>query len=932
MLGLVSFAPQRVAAVPATARLHLMTQPDGTTFQFRLRGDEWFHWHETPDGHPLAIDMKTHYWVYALPGGVGVALRSTAIVGQQPPPIAPWQPVPPALPKRASMNARRLARRQSVARSMTGMSGVANIPVILINFPDRSAAYSPFDFYTLLFNSSHSMANLYREMSRGKFTVSPGPDGIVGWYTAAHPHDYYGADLGSNGSAAKTDGSSSDAHPGELVAEAVDAADAAGFDFAPYDQNGDGAVDTVEVIHEGTDQAESGISTDIWSHEGTLSDDQYYNGDGPGVIATRAGVFVNKYIILPELSASGLATVGTFCHEYGHVLGLPDLYDVDYSSEGLGAWSLMAYGGNNGIATPGDTPAHMDAWCKMQLGWVTPLVPTANKFGARIPAAENASFAYKLWSNGAPNNEYYLVENRQQTGFDAALPGAGLLIYHVDDAKSSDTNQDNTQEWYPGHSRSGHYHVALAQADGLYDLEQSAPRAAAENLGDAGDPYPGSTRNRNFADLTSPGSRSYVGAKTNVGVVNISDSAPVMTADVLVTLVFPPNDDFAKAQTLNGSSGRVMGTNVNATREAGEPAYKGNGKADGGKSVWYRYTAPAGGRLILTTAGSKFNTLLSVYTGTVVNALTSVGSNDDAAGRTDGASVVALSVTGGKTYYIKIDGLNGATGILSLASTFIYGVPANDKFDHAQTLNGPSGHVTGYNFNATKEAGEPNHANNPGGRSVWYRWTAPADGTFGIRTSGSDFDTLLAVYTGNTVASLTLVDNGSNNDEASQVVTSAVSIVVQAGKVYNIAVDGNNATTTINGTASGSILLTWNFTPSNPSGQLRASALAASTTSHSALTVSVATANAATSSLQLRFSQASVGESAGDAAHYSVWVNGHAVTVEAAGYNATSHTVALSLAPGTLHAGDQVLARWNALPTAGGVLRSGQAIVVVGYR
>jgi hypothetical protein len=223
-------------------------------------------------------------------------------------------------------------------------------------------------------------------------------------------------------------------------------------------------------------------------------------------------------------------TIGVFCHELAHGFGLPDLYDIDYTSQGTGDWSLMSSGSWNGWM--GNSPAHLDAWCKTQLGWVTPTNITTNQNGASIPQVETDPTVYRLWSMGAPGNEYFLVENRQRIGYDFHLPGAGLLIWHVDDVMDQ-----NTDEWYPGHTSSGHYLVALEQADNLYELEQNT------SSGNAGDPYPGSTSNRTFSEFTNPSSNAYVGSSTLVAVSDISNSQSSMTADFFVSLSSSADDD-----------------------------------------------------------------------------------------------------------------------------------------------------------------------------------------------------------------------------------------------------------------------------------------------------------------------------------------------------------------------------------------------------
>src|SRR5439155_1746694 len=129
----------------------------------------------------------------------------------------------------------------------------------------------------------------------------------------------------------------------------------------------------------------------------------------------------------------------------------------------------------------------------------------------------------------------------------------------------------------------------------------------------------------------------------------------------------PNNDNFAAAQAIGGSSGSATGSNVGATKEAGEPSHAGN---PGGASVWYSWTAPASGQATIKTAGSNFDTLLGVYRGTSVSALTLVGSNDDYAGP-GGPSQVGFSATSGTTYMVAVDGFSSARGNLSRSCSLL---------------------------------------------------------------------------------------------------------------------------------------------------------------------------------------------------------------------------------------------------------------------
>jgi len=269
---------------------------------------------------------------------------------------------------------------------------------------------------------------------------------------------------------------------------------------------------------------------------------------------------------------------------------------------------------------------------------------------------------------------------------------------------------------------------------------------------------------------------------------------------ILTTSVAPPpNNNFTNATAIAGLSGTISGSTANATREASEPTIQGN---PGGSSVWYRWTAPASGPVIIDTVGSTFDTLLGAYTGTAVSALTLVADNDDIdAGHANYQSQVTFPAVAGATYRIVVDGYNGVTGVAVLNWTQTpTNIPPNNNFANAQILSGATGTVPGASYNATKEAGEPNHGGNAGGRSIWYRWTAPVAGPAIVETLGSSFDTLLGVYTGGSVSGLTLVAGNDNISGAN--LQSRVTFNASAGTAYQIAVDGKSG-------VAGTVALSW---------------------------------------------------------------------------------------------------------------------------
>lgn len=244
----------------------------------------------------------------------------------------------------------------------------------------------------------------------------------------------------------------------------------------------------------------------------------------------------------------------------------------------------------------------------------------------------------------------------------------------------------------------------------------------------------------------------------------------------------PVNDNFSAAIDLGDERPvAVTGTNANATAEAGEPEHAFNAAV---RSVWWKWTAPVTTTVSVNTLGSSIDTVLAVYTGTAVDALTLIEANDDATGGTlqSGLSFAAVA---GTSYYIAVDGFNGASGALQLTVNLV--APPNDQFANRRTLgNAVALSVAGTNAGATTEAGEPEHAGRAANHTVWWSWTAPVTMDTMVSTLGADFDPVLAVYTGGSVKTLTLVesnDNVSGLDANSRVVFRAV-----AGMTYHLVV------------------------------------------------------------------------------------------------------------------------------------------------
>jgi subtilisin family serine protease len=294
--------------------------------------------------------------------------------------------------------------------------------------------------------------------------------------------------------------------------------------------------------------------------------------------------------------------------------------------------------------------------------------------------------------------------------------------------------------------------------------------------------------------------------------VSLEISAPGKTSlqrNFTYSIAVPaPNNDFLKATILEGLPITVAGSNDPADREPGEPRHA---NVDGGNSVWWTWIAPAGGPVVVETAGSDFDTVLAVYSGADFANLAEMASNDDVSSRRT-TSRVSFDAAAGVAYAIAVDGYGGTTGNITLTLTPSSGTtvaPPNDNLVASETVSGSDAIVMGESRAATKESGEPNHAHNPGGRSIWYQWQAPSDGLLELGTSGSHFDTLLAVYLGQSVGSLT--ELAENDDGPIGDLSSHIELTVLSNATYRIAVDGFNG-------AGGQVRLHLQFNPTGPNG------------------------------------------------------------------------------------------------------------------
>ena len=386
-----------VFAVPAKKGIWKTLQLNGTPVRAQLMGDENMHYWLTDDG----LQLTEQDGVFVMADMEQLRLSS-----------------------RQRMQ-RSAARRQSRARhheigDFTHYTGQKKGLIILVEFSNMKFQESNDSLlFTRICNEAGyseghfrgSVYDYFKAQSYGEFELT---FDVVGPVQMDTTYQYYGKDVGGPGY---------DAHPGDMVATACQAIDHL-VDFHDYDWDGDGEVDQVMCIYAGLGQANGGSATTIWPHEWVLTESDY------GQTLTLDDVTINTYAVANERTTSGIQGIGTICHEFSHCLGLPDMYDTseDGSNFGMGQWSIMDQGSYNGNSF---CPSGYSSFDKISCGWVMPIELTANQTISDMKPLEDTPEVYKV-SNDAYPDEYFLLENRQRKGWDAELPGSGMLILYVD--------------------------------------------------------------------------------------------------------------------------------------------------------------------------------------------------------------------------------------------------------------------------------------------------------------------------------------------------------------------------------------------------------------------------------------------------------------------------------------------------------------------
>ena len=505
LLLLAVLVSVQALAIPAHRGLVKMPQPDGTLLTISLEGDEFYHFNTTADGYTV-LQTKDGAYVYAQRDGM--TLTPTSILAHDQGHRGPAEQAFLATVTRRMIDETQVAQahvgraQQRVDLSNFDFDNFRGL-VILIDFSDKTfAAENPAEFYTEMFSTDgltgftdpltgHSVTcpgsvrDYFNDQSNGAFKP---PFDVYGPYTSTRK------------------ASQCQSYSTSIFTTALNKANN-DVDFSRYDNNNDGKVDMIYFLVAGYSSSYGGNNSGyLWPHASNLSWN-YISYDGK---------WMDRYASSTELygwesspSSVCVEGIGTICHEFSHVLGLPDFYDTDYESSGgeshhPGEWDIMAGGGDFNY---GRTPAGYTLFERYALGWASPKTITSVG-NYSLEAVNTSREGYILRSPVA--KEFFTIENRQKTGWDAYIPGHGMIVTRVDSTNASIWTQ-NKVNCNPSHM----YFEML--------------RAGNTTEGDLGsDPFPGSSGNPMLTNETTPNLKTWGGYANAYNLVGINEQSGVI--------------------------------------------------------------------------------------------------------------------------------------------------------------------------------------------------------------------------------------------------------------------------------------------------------------------------------------------------------------------------------------------------------------------
>ncbi|MCM1004967.1 MAG: M6 family metalloprotease domain-containing protein [Prevotella sp.] len=486
-------------AVPAKREVQTVTQPDGSTLRIKKIGDEFRHFTLTEDDIILA-DAPDGGYCYGRLNNAGF-VESTGVLAVDLSKRS-FMPVEAMNFKEVDLKAVPLSPKK-IPQTGVGLDkttfpgkGSPNVLVILVEYKDyRFRTSDPLKYFDGMLNEegfsqyggTGSCSEYFKENSMGQFT----PNFVcLGPVQLPNKRSYYGGN----------DYGGSDRAPEEMVIDAIKILDP-DYDFSIFDNDGDGEIDNVYVIYAGQGEASYGDASTVWPHSWSLAE--------AGKSLMVDGVAVNHYGCSNEWEQTRPDGIGTFVHEFSHVMGLPDLYNtvsntVNYTPE---SYSVLDYGpyNNNGC-----TPPAYGAYERNSLGWID-LEVIDEPMDGELEHILSSNKAYIIPTES--KNEFFLLENRQQEGWDKYIPGHGMLVWHID---------FNASVWANNVVNNNEYHQYV-------DLEEACGYNGTTEAVFAAYPFPGTKNVTSFTDDTTPSMKAWNGQGLNMPITDIAETDGVIT-------------------------------------------------------------------------------------------------------------------------------------------------------------------------------------------------------------------------------------------------------------------------------------------------------------------------------------------------------------------------------------------------------------------
>src|SRR3990167_6514136 len=535
LLFSVVIFPLNLYAIPSYDGILTLKQPTGESFEARQHGDEWYNWIETKEGFGISRNTKTGNWEYYMPSAdlkskVQAKLPSGvpgAIVKKVDPVMLgiPKGLRPPKKQLPDAESAKIFKSRLDKKLPKAAVSDSKYLLVIAVDYATTTAMYTPAEIQPLIFGARDSVADYYDKTSYSSVAIEPATEtygtateGFIGWLQLSGNHP--------------NTGSSIDWRNQQIAKNAINAADPY-IDYSIYDADEDDVVEPSElsivIIVAGYEASYSSDSPSVWGHKWDM-----FSVDYPIV----DGIEIQQYAQFGEIHGDHLATIGIMAHELGHLMfSLPDLYDTDPSiedSEGIGAFDLMGSGswGSGAASQPGSSPTQLSAWSKEYLSWGTVNVISSDQSVSLPKTDGNSASIFRI--NTSDSNQYFLLENRQFSGYDVGFQKytgpsghGGLVIYHIDKLK--------TNLWPPSNN------VNADENDKGVDVEEANEGSFGGSMLDDNsissirahtDMFFFSGNSTNFTGTTTPDSGLKSVCQTGISVTDISNYSDTMTATI----------------------------------------------------------------------------------------------------------------------------------------------------------------------------------------------------------------------------------------------------------------------------------------------------------------------------------------------------------------------------------------------------------------